>query len=221
LADTFSMIFNNRRKHFLIDKSFQLHYVIYIVLTLAIILSVGMVGNYYGIWASTIKAFSEESLRESLITSAQMNEYEASRRPVSRINQMPSLRMYRETALLSQRQKEIIRQIMDDAHRKTIALGILLLFFIGWGSIFLTHKVAGPLYKLTQYMQELKNGDLTVRIKFRKFDEVRYLAVHFNELASNLDVSLSRIKKILKEAPSDSAVAEVKKELSKFKTSSD
>lgn len=215
------MITKNRRKHFFVDKSFQLHYAFYIVLTLIIISSVGMVGNYYGIWASVIKAFSEEAIQESLITSAQMNEYEASRRPVSGLNQMPSLRMYRETALLSQHQKEMIRAIMDEAHRKTIALGILLLFFIGWGSIFLTHKVAGPLFKLTQYFQELKKGNLTVRIKFRKFDEVTYLATHFNEVAATLDASLSRMKRLLKEPANDSTIAEVRKEISKFKTTSD
>lgn len=212
------MTARNRRRHFLIDKSFQLHYVFYIVLTLSIICSVGMIGNYYGIWASVIKAFSEESLQESLITSTQLDEYEASRRPISKVNQSPSLRTYRETALLSHHQKEIIRQIMDDAHRKTIALGILLLFFIGWGSIFLTHKVAGPLFKLTQYMEALKKGDLTVRIGFRKFDELHYLEKHFNELAAALDASLSKIKAKLKDSK-DPAVMEAKKEISEFKTS--
>ena len=215
------MIFNNRRKHFLIDKSFQLHFAIYIVLTLALISSVGMIGNYDGIWTSVIKAFSEEGLRQNLITSAQINEYEASRRPISGMNRTPSLRLYRETALLSQRQKEIIRQIMDDAHQKTMALGLLLLFFIGWGSIFLTHKISGPLFKLTQYMDELKRGNLTARIKFRKFDEVHYLATHFNELASTLDISVSKIKKILKDAPDHPIAIKIEKELSNFKTSSD
>lgn len=216
------MIFNNRRKHFLVDRSFQVHYAIYIVLILIVISSVGMIGNYYGIWASVVDAFSEESLQQTLITSAQMNEYETSRRPTDgHPVSTPSLRMYRETALLSQHQKEMIRQIMDDAHRKTIALGILLLFFIGWGSIFLTHKIAGPLFKLRQYLQELKNGNLTVRIKFRKFDEVNYLATHFNDLASTLDNSISRMKRILKQPVNDSTLAELKKEVSKFKTTSE
>lgn len=214
------MILKNRRRHFLVDKSFQLHYVLYIVLTLSIICSVGMIGNYYGIWASVIKAFSEESLQESLITSAQLNEYETSRHPSSKMNPSPSLRTYHETALLSQHQKEIIRQIMDDAHRKTIALGILLLFFIGWGSIFLTHKVAGPIFKLTQYMEVLKKGDLSARISFRKFDELHYLEKYFNDLASTLDTSLSQMKWILKDSK-DPAAVEAKKELSKFKTSAD
>ena len=165
-----------------------------------------------------MKAFSEESLQESLITSAQLHEYEASRHPVSDIRQPPSLRAYRETTLLSQRQKEIIRQIMDEAYRKTIALGIILLFFIGWGSIFLTHKVAGPIFKLTQYMEALKKGDFSVRIGFRKFDELHYLEKHFNDLASTLDTSLSQMKWILKDSK-DPAAAEAGRELSKFKTS--
>lgn len=217
------MTSKNRRKHFFVDRRLQTHYALYIVLTLALISSVSMVGNYFGIWASVIEAFSEESIQQSLITSAQLTEYEAARRPTSGLNliQMPSVRMYRETALLSQRQKEVIREIMDDAFQKTVWLGILLLFFIGWGSIFLTHQVAGPLFKLTQYFTKLKQGDLTTRIKFRKFDEVKYLSTHFNETVAVLDASVSKIKKLLKETPDDSAIKEVKKELSKFKTSSD
>ncbi len=68
-------------------------------------------------------------------------------------------------------------------------------------------------------MGELKAGNLTARIQFRKFDEVQYLANHFNDLASSLDNSISSIKKIVNELPPSSAVEKVKQELSKFKTS--
>ena len=213
------MRLKNRRKHFLVDKALQLHYLIYIVLTLGIASAVGLTGNYYGIWASVIKAFSEESLQETLVTSAQINEYQESRRPTDMFLKTPSLRTYRETSLLSERQKEIVRQIMNETTQKTIALSIVLLFFIGWGSIFLTHQIAGPLYKLSMFLDRIKEGDLTSRIHFRKFDEVRYLAGKFNAMVESLDSSVSELKQILRESNTEIMKTRLNQKLSKYKTS--
>ncbi|MBI4358764.1 MAG: methyl-accepting chemotaxis protein [Candidatus Omnitrophica bacterium] len=211
----------NRRKRFLVAKGLQLHYVIYIVITLATISAVGMTGSYFGIWASVIKAFSEESLRESLVTAAQINEYEQARRPQLRELPLRSLRLFQETALLSERQKEIIRDIMDETHQRLLGLGALLLVFIGWGSIFLTHKIAGPIFKLGQYFRALGKGDLTVRIKFRKFDEIHYVADQFNEMTEALDARVGKIKRILRQTPPEVLREELKKELAQFKTTAD
>jgi len=92
---------------------------------------------------------------------------------------------------------------------------------IGWGSIFLTHKVAGPIFKMGQYIRELQKGDLTVRIKFRKFDEIHHLAGEFNEMVSALEERVSKIKRLVRTSPNQSIPKELKEELEKFKTTSD
>ena len=81
----------NRRKHFLVDKNLQFHYLLYIVIMLAVVSGTGIVGSYFGIWASVIKTFSEESLRETMVTAAQINEYEQARRPAPKQLSMPSI----------------------------------------------------------------------------------------------------------------------------------
>lgn len=211
----------NRRKHFLIDKALQLRYLFYIIPTLGIISAVGMTGSYFGIWGSAVQVFSEESIRQSMLTAAHINEYEQAKRPSKESSSLSSIRAYKEIALLSERQMEMIREMMDETHRRILGLGILLLIFIGWGSIFLTHKIAGPIFKLGQYLQEVKTGNLTVRIKFRKFDEVHYLAKQFNEMAAALDATISQMKRISNGMPRDASSEELKKELAKFKTTSD
>lgn len=211
----------NRRKRFLVDKTLQLHYLLYIVLTLAVISAVGMTGSYFGIWGSVIKTFSEESLRQSMMTAAQIHEYEQARRPFPGGLSIPSIRTFQETSLLSERQKEMIRQIMDETNQKMLGLGALLLIFIGWGSIFLTHKIAGPIFKAGQYFQMLGKGDLTARIELRKFDEAHDLAKRFNEMSAALDAAIGKMKRITRQTPPERVPEELKKELAKFKTSSD
>lgn len=205
----------NRRKHFLVDKSLQFRYLLYIVLTLSIVSGTALVGSYYGIWASVIKAFSQESLYGSIITAAQIQEYDQARRPYSK-SSLSSLRTFRETSLLSEYQKEMIRHIMDETNQKILILGILLLIFIGWGSIFLTHKIAGPIFKLGKSCGELAHGNLTVRIKLRKFDEGERLTNQFNEMAAAFDTSIAKMKQIAQRTPH--LPEELKRELSKFKT---
>jgi methyl-accepting chemotaxis protein len=206
----------NRRKHFLVDKSLQFHYLFYITLILFIVSGVSLVGSYYGIWASVIEAFSAESLHQSLMTAAQIQDYEEARRPHLGLASLPSFRNFRETSLLSEYQKEMIQQIMSETNRRIASFGLLLLAFIGWGSIFLTHKVAGPIFKLGKIFGQIAEGDLTVRMKLRKFDEAKRLIDPFNKMLATLDGSIAKIKRLIHATPH--LPEELKRELAKFKT---
>ena len=208
----------NRRKHFLIDKPLQIRYLLYITLTLILISAAIVAGSYYGIWGFVIKTFSEESLHQTLITAAQINEYEQARHPSEKpAPNLPTLRLFRETALLSTRQQEMIQEIMKETNRRLLILGAFLIVFIGWGSIFLTHKIAGPLFQLRHRFQELEEGNLTTRTQLRKFDETHPLAENFNAMAASLDARIGKLKRLARETNDVS----LKKELNHFKTSAD
>ncbi|OGW80865.1 MAG: hypothetical protein A3G33_05585 [Omnitrophica bacterium RIFCSPLOWO2_12_FULL_44_17] len=214
--------FRNRRKHFFIQKPLQLRYVLYVVATLTIVSTCAIIGTYFGVWGSVIKAFSEEEIRETIITASRIYEYEEARRPKSIMDKFtfPSIRFFKETELLSERQKEILKQILDETHIRLAWLSLLLFIFIGWGSIYLTHKIAGPLYRFSKSFEALVNRDLTLRIRLRKYDEAQQVAQRFNEMMAYLDVSVQKMKRIADEYPKDLAIEELKKELAKFKTSS-
>ena len=62
--------------------------------------------------------------------------------------------------------------------------GIILLF--GALSIFITHKIAGPLYRLKKSLAMIVEGNLDVKVKLRKGDDLKDLAEHFNMLAEEL-----------------------------------
>ena len=60
-------------------------------------------------------------------------------------------------------------------------LGTLLT--LGLGGLYLSHKIAGPIYKLTQHLKATRVSDLKP-VKFRKGDYFPELEEAFNELVS-------------------------------------
>ena len=48
--------------------------------------------------------------------------------------------------------------------------------------IFLSHKIAGPLFRLKKHMVELSQGVYSGKIKFRKNDQLHDIADTYNEM---------------------------------------
>jgi nitrogen fixation/metabolism regulation signal transduction histidine kinase len=104
-------------------------------------------------------------------------------------------------------------------------LQLLLLLVTFAISVFLSHRIAGPLYKLRKAFEEAKNGNLRQELAFRKTDHFQDLARDFNAmtqglrgiLARNVDTSaaaISRIEKALETVDKDkSARAELEEAL--------
>lgn len=70
-------------------------------------------------------------------------------------------------------------------------LGILQLVFLFMTfllSIFISHRIAGPLFKLKKAMEEAKGGNFDQRITFRKNDHFTELQDTFNEMVQNLSI---------------------------------
>lgn len=53
-------------------------------------------------------------------------------------------------------------------------------------SIFMSHKIAGPLYKLKQFFRAAKDGNFTQTLSFRKRDHFQDLAVDYNEMMDSI-----------------------------------
>jgi sensor histidine kinase YesM len=57
-------------------------------------------------------------------------------------------------------------------------------------SIFMSHRIAGPLYKLRQFLAKAKDGDLSQVLSFRKGDYFQELAKDYNELVESFRLKL-------------------------------
>lgn len=70
---------------------------------------------------------------------------------------------------------------------------VILIFSIV--SIFLTHKIAGPVYRLKHALTELISGNLDSRIHLRKWDDLQELATKVNLLSDDLRNYIHTLKK--------------------------
>lgn len=79
---------------------------------------------------------------------------------------------------------EITQQLEQ---QKTALIVILVLWQIGFialafiSCIFMTHKVAGPMYKVQQYLATIRDGDFSGKLKFRNGDYFHEIAEDINE----------------------------------------
>ena len=61
-------------------------------------------------------------------------------------------------------------------------------------SIYLTHRMAGPLFRIEQIAREMIQGNLAIRIRLRKGDELKELAGLINEALSNIERAFLEIR---------------------------
>jgi len=215
-------MYKERRRQFLIDKPLQLRFMFTVTLVLLLVTSASLVAVYFGIWGNVISSFSDEQLLNDMVTASRLEQYEEARRPTAPPESFSSLSLFRQAERLSDRQREVFKEILNRTNHDLAGKFFLLLIMIAWGTIFLSHKIAGPLFRFQQVLLQLGQKDLSVRCKLRKFDEAKSVSEAFNLAVESLDQSVSRIKKMAEGnagAP-DRNLSQLKEELSKFKTTS-
>ena len=98
-------------------------------------------------------------------------------------------------------------------------LAILQATMIGMAvfiSIFMSHRIAGPLYKLKKFFEEAAAGNLEQVITFRKGDYFKELATSYNEMMESirnrvakknqaLQAAIESVEKSLEIAPQEEA----------------
>ncbi|MDY6903628.1 MAG: HAMP domain-containing protein [Thermodesulfobacteriota bacterium] len=81
-----------------------------------------------------------------------------------------------------------------------VALGGLLLFIV---TVFLTHRISGPLYRLNASIKAMAAGDFSFQVVLRKKDDAKELAESLNRLSDELSgriADLRSVNEALKEA---------------------
>jgi methyl-accepting chemotaxis protein len=208
----------NRRRYFFINKPLQIRYMLAVILPLLLINLVALVGIYFGIWGRVLDTFSDEQTLNDLLTASRMVEYEQAQHPTPS-QDFSSLSFFKQTEKLGQRQREIFKKILRETNRSLLWKFSLLVLFVAWGTIFISHKIAGPFFRFSKAFNELEKGDYRARIALRKHDEGHPVAQEFNEAAEKTDRMLSNLKALAQEKDAPQALAKIKEELSKTQTS--
>jgi len=83
--------------------------------------------------------------------------------------------------------------------------------------ILLSHRIAGPIYRISKYIDSLKTGDYSEDIRLRKKDELKDLAVKMTELCHVLRENKEKInsarQEIIEELEKSGTNAETKENI--------
>jgi len=74
---------------------------------------------------------------------------------------------------------------------------ILLTAVFTVAGVLLSHRVAGPLYRVEKIAEELGRGNLNVNVRFRKGDDLQELAASLNAMIGNIRDMVAEDKKII------------------------
>lgn len=207
-----------KRRQYLINKKMQIRYMAMVCLVLIAVSGISIMAVYMGIWGSVLDEFSDESVRYQLLTAARITDYEFARRPFSE-RRFTTLALFKETEALSQRQREIFEDILTRTNQRLAWKVILLVIVITVGTIFVTHRIAGPLYRIDQCLKKITEGDLSVRGHLRKGDQAVEIIQSFNTMAEGLEDSIKRLKELGPQIGQSSAKDQILNELNRFRTS--
>jgi methyl-accepting chemotaxis protein len=107
----------------------------------------------------------------------------------------------------------------------TESIGILIIFFI---AIFVSHRLAGPIYKIGLTLDKISKGNLNEPMKLRKNDEFREIEIEINnaveglkDIVNDINTDIDSLEIVLNEKKiSDKdvlkALKNLKKDMSKF-----
>jgi len=82
------------------------------------------------------------------------------------------------------------------AHMLFIILGGALLVV---ATMFISHRIAGPIYKFEKYVDSMLAGKLGVPLYLRSKDEGKQLGAKLNKLSQNLAETMSELNQLSKE----------------------
>jgi nitrogen fixation/metabolism regulation signal transduction histidine kinase len=94
---------------------------------------------------------------------------------INKVNQLGAMPTAKELVDLS------LKPLLFVIPMVFILFAILLVYLI-----FLTHRTAGPLHQLKNAMSRVSQGDFSVRVKFRRADEIKDVEDSFNQMVEKL-----------------------------------
>jgi methyl-accepting chemotaxis protein len=142
-------------------------------------------------WGSIIENFSKFKVSQNLENVKRISDYEQAR---FKKGDVRLEKIFREAELLSQREQETLREVLKSVNRSLVPKIAVLVFFIFLGGIFVSHKIAGPLYRFEKSAEAIRQGDLSVSFKIRKTDALKSTASTLEEMTESLRSDIEKLK---------------------------
>ncbi|MEZ7893174.1 MAG: HAMP domain-containing protein [Candidatus Wallbacteria bacterium] len=116
------------------------------------------------------------------------------------------------------KKSEELVEVFHQGNEMLIYRMAVVMLMISGLSVFVSHKIAGPVYRLEESAKTIASGDFSKRIRLRSGDELQDLADAFNTMTESLDKVVGEDKRMLKNL--NVIISNIKKEFEQ-KTISD
>lgn len=90
-----------------------------------------------------------------------------------------------------------LSEIFDAVNSVLLRWVVVFIFAIAILSIFVSHKIAGPVYRLEETSKLIASGDLTHQIQLRQGDELQDLQEAFNQMSESLRKMVSKDREVI------------------------
>lgn len=171
-------------RNYLLDSRFQLKYSGFLV-AVALVIS-GVLGTV--VWSTTTAMVGEsqrvieESKKVSEVSRMNIKDLAADspellaefNKEADEHDQM----IANQQATLIHRQAVLIESVVGGLTLMVVLIGLL--------GIYVTHKIAGPVYKMKRLLGQVGQGNLRVEARLRKGDELRDFFEAFTKMVANL-----------------------------------
>lgn len=180
-----------QRRRYLIKRGFQFRVAIFITLILVLVSAGVTLSLYFGIIGSMIPEFSDESMAAKIEAARRIKDYEIARYGLPKTESMD---IFKEAQLLSVHEKEVVLEVLSKVNYQLWPRLFIFLILIGLLSLFLSHRIAGPIYRFQEILHEAEKGNFSHSVHLRKTDEFNELSKDFNLFFKNLSSQINKIK---------------------------
>lgn len=73
-----------------------------------------------------------------------------------------------------------------------LAFAFVFILLLSWRILIMSHRFAGPIYRLEKDLEDIAKGNFSLRIKFRKKDELKSIAEGINKILGEIEKRITK-----------------------------
>lgn len=174
-----------KRKNYMVKRSFQVRLMARIFSVIAVIIAL-LTGSLFIVNELSFKtAKSSVSKHIESLTAGDESQ-----------NVSPT-DIFKRTAKVGQQITKAVDDMRGNMIKAFIAALVLALLLTGTVFLLISHRIAGPVYRIEKSLQALEQGDLTMRVYLRDQDEFKDLGDIFNSMTASLNDKVNRIQQTI------------------------
>jgi methyl-accepting chemotaxis protein len=185
-------------RNYLIDKQFQLKYM-FLVFAFLVLVSSGVFASFFiGFKLAIYDNTSFKKTLADLKAIDRMAGEESMRRKLAKDKgditfDMNQTKKDIEAKKLSDQQNALFNAILSSITQNTLLILLVLVALVTFATLFVTHKIAGPMYRIHMLLSQIKEGTLNVNFKLRKGDQLQGIADTLNGLFGTYRATINEL----------------------------